>query len=208
MVTKNIAPNISSKTGHGDRWYCRRAAAFLPLRVGSAERAKVAGRPERYAQQAPRTQLQSLSPAAILKMPSWSFPRWKPYERKNRPSGSGPELTGSRPKVITSSCAQGQAAKGHFVNLVRWWFLPGGSFRFCQCWLIVCVIFASHVRSLTRASKSTVAKNLMPLAGGLPKGLSSLAATSAGTSCDWQLSTQAACSAVRRAGNWPSSWRN
>ena len=51
-------------------------------------------------------------------------------------------------------------------------------------------------------------KNLMPLAGGLPSGLSSLAATNAGMSCAWQFNTHAACSAVRRAGNWPSSIKN
>ena len=33
-------------------------------------------------------------------------------------------------------------------------------------------------------------------------------ATRMGTSCTWQFNTQAACSTVRRAGNWPSSCRN
>ena len=69
-------------------------------------------------------------------------------------------------------------------------------------------IRTSQWRSLMASNKSAVAKYLMPLAGGLPSGLSNLAATSAGMSCGWQFSTQAACSAVRRAGNWPSSIRN
>src|SRR5450756_699582 len=66
----------------------------------------------------------------------------------------------------------------------------------------------SQLRSFMFSSKSAVAKNLMPLAGGLPSGLSSLAATSAEMSWGWQFSTHAACSAVRRAGNWPSSIKN
>jgi hypothetical protein len=51
-------------------------------------------------------------------------------------------------------------------------------------------------------------KKLDLFGGGLPSGLSSRAATSIGTSCGWQFSTHAACSAVRRAGNWFSSRKN
>jgi hypothetical protein len=36
----------------------------------------------------------------------------------------------------------------------------------------------------------------MPLAGGLPSGLSSRDETRTGTSCGWQFNTQAACSTV------------
>jgi len=73
---------------------------------------------------------------------------------------------------------------------------------------MVCVIFASQGRSLENSNRSAEAKNLIPFAGGLPSGFNSLAATSAGMSCGWQFKTQAACSAVRRAGNWPSSVKN
>jgi hypothetical protein len=43
---------------------------------------------------------------------------------------------------------------------------------------------------------------------GFPNGLSSRAITRIGTSCGWQLSTQAACSAVKRDGGCPSKVRN
>ena len=66
----------------------------------------------------------------------------------------------------------------------------------------------SQVRSLHLFQQIRRGKELDAVGGGLPSGLSSLAATSAGMSCGWQLSTHAACSAVRRAGNWPSSIKN
>ena len=57
----------------------------------------------------------------------------------------------------------------------------------------------SQLRSLVDSKRSAVQKNLMPLAGGLPSGFNSLAATSAGTSCTWQFSTHAACSTVGKS---------
>jgi len=42
----------------------------------------------------------------------------------------------------------------------------------------------------------------------IASGLSSRAVINAGMSCGPQFSTQAACSAVNRAGNWPSTIRN
>jgi len=54
---------------------------------------------------------------------------------------------------------------------------------------------------------SAVAKNLIPFGGGLPSGFNNLAETSAGTSCGWQFNTQAACSAVKRAGNTRERWQ-
>ena len=92
-------------------------------RYAWAERAKVAGMPERYAQQAlghsSKAFARSYSKNAIMVVPSLET-----YERKIAPSGSGPELTGSRPKVITS-LSQGLAGIGHFVNLVRPGFFAG-----------------------------------------------------------------------------------
>src|ERR1039458_1504127 len=73
---------------------------------------------------------------------------------------------------------------------------------------MVLVTRTSQLRSLVDSNRSAVAKNLTLFAAGLPSGFNSLAATSAGMSCCCQLSTHAACSAVRRAGNWPSSIKN
>jgi hypothetical protein len=51
------------------------------------------------------------------------------------------------------------------ASFKEWHFFR--EFCHCQCWLIVCVIFASHDRSLTSSKISAVAKNLMPFGGGL-----------------------------------------
>ena len=56
--------------------------------------------------------------------------------------------------------------------------------------------FASHTLSLISSNNSYVAKNLMPFYAGLPDGLSSRAPTGIGTSCGWQLITEAARFAV------------
>ena len=48
----------------------------------------------------------------------------------------------------------------------------------------------------------------MLFAAGLPRGFSKRDETSAGMSCGWQLSTQAACSTVSRAGPCQSSLKN
>ena len=82
-------------------------------------------------------------------------------------------------------------------------FFP--AFLRCQYWLMAVVTRTSQLRSWICSSKSAVAKNLTLLAAGFANGLSSLAATNAGMSCAWQFSSQAACSAVSRAGNWPSN---
>ena len=63
------------------------------------------------------------------------------------------------------------------------------AFFFCQCWQMVALTRTSQLRSLISSNKSAVAKNLMPLAGGLPSGLSSRAAISAGMSCGCRSST-------------------
>ncbi len=73
---------------------------------------------------------------------------------------------------------------------------------------MVLVTRASQLRSFIASSRSAVAKNLIPFAGGLPRGFNKRAATRHGMSCGWQFNTHAVCSAVRRAGNWPSSVKN
>jgi len=77
-----------------------------------------------------------------------------------------------------------------------------------QCCATVFVSLASQVRSFASSRISAVAKNLTLLGAGLPNGFSSRAITRIATSYAWQLSTQAACSAVSRAGGCPSSARN
>ncbi|HTZ20938.1 MAG TPA: hypothetical protein VMC06_08645, partial [Opitutaceae bacterium] len=58
---------------------------------------------------------------------------------------------------------------------------------------------ASQTRSFPISKTSPVAKYFTLLGVGLPSGLSNRAATNTGTSCVWQFSTQATCSAVSRA---------
>ena len=81
------------------------------------------------------------------------------------------------------------------------------AFCLCQCWLMALVTFANQRRSWARSSTSEVAKNLMLLVAGLPRGFRRPNEINAGRSCGWQFSTHAACSAVSRAGSCPSSDR-
>lgn len=74
-----------------------------------------------------------------------------------------------------------------------------------QCRLIAAVALPSQTRLSASSSRSTVAKYLTLFGSGSPKGFSSRAATRIGTSCGRQLSTQAACSDVSRAGGRPTS---
>ena len=69
------------------------------------------------------------------------------------------------------------------------------AFCLCQSWLTAFVTLTSQVRSLASSKTSAAAKNLMPLGGGLPSGLSRRAPTRIGISCGWQFNTHAACSA-------------
>lgn len=101
------------------------------------------------------------------------------------------------------SCGKDQPLSSHptAVNLA----LPSAQvlrleFFRCQCWQTVLVTLESHERSLASSKTSDVAKNLMPLGGGLPSGFSNRDDTRIGTSCGWQPSVQAVCSTVRRAG--------
>ena len=73
---------------------------------------------------------------------------------------------------------------------------------------MVCVIFASHARSLAISLTSAVEKNLTPFCGGFPSGLSRRDEMRIGTSCALQPSTQAACSTVSRAGACPTNLKN